>query len=203
MIDVNSPQEVLDFICKYITCKYPSAVDDPEMNRLVKKYQVHRCNNYCLRSAKYKGRICRFSFPREVRSRAILHNVESSFASRKDKSYQKRLYELPRNEHEVKVNDYNPELLYLWKGNMDIQFVCEKSTMLARYIGKYQSKSPRSSFDEFDAAQFVDKSKRSECYSRCMAVLKKREIGSMEMGNYVLGKPPYRCSERFQFMNCR
>ena len=204
MIDVNTPEEVLNFICKYVTCKYPSASEDPEQNMLVKRFNLHKiCNNYCLSGAKYKGRVCRFSFPRAVRTRPILHTVESSIASRKDKSYRKRLYELKRNEHEVRVNDYNPVILAMWRGNMDITFVSEKSTMLPRYIAKYQSKSPRSAFDEFDANKVIDKSKRSQLFSFAMTALRKREMGSMELANYVLGNSPIRCRERFQFLNCR
>ena len=203
VIGVSTPQEVLDFISKYVTCKYPSATADPEMNMLVKRYQVHKCNDYCLVGAKYKGRICRFGFPREVRTRSILHSVEMSFASRKDKSYKKRLYELTRNVYETKVNDYNPVIIKLWKGNMDIQFVSEKTMTLARYIGKYQSKGPKSAFEEFDAEQVIAKSQRAQLLSFGMKALKSREMGCMEMTNYMLGKSPIRCRERFQFLNCR
>ena len=82
IIGVNTPQEVLDFIAKKICCKLPAAVDDPEMHRLVKRYQQHVCNNYCLRKRKNKGKVCRFAFPRDVRSTAVLHDLESSVAAR-------------------------------------------------------------------------------------------------------------------------
>ena len=95
-IGVSSTQEVLDFIGEKISCKLPTVDEDPEMNRLVKRYQKHTCNSYCLRTAKSKGRVCKFGFPRDVRSAPVLHTLESSVASRQEGSYKKRLYEIVR-----------------------------------------------------------------------------------------------------------
>ena len=46
------------------------------------------------------------------------------------KKFQK-IYEIARAETEVRVNDYNPVLLKVWGGNMDIQFTGEKDTHTA------------------------------------------------------------------------
>ena len=82
IIGISTPQEVLDFIAKKICCKLPAAVDDSEMHRLVKRYQQHVCKNYCLRKRKNKGKVCRFAFPRDVRSTAILYDLESTVAAK-------------------------------------------------------------------------------------------------------------------------
>ena len=64
-------------------------------------------------------------FPREPRCKAVLHSVLSSIVSRQSRSYQRRLYEIERTKAEERINDYNPILMMLWSGNMDIQFIGE------------------------------------------------------------------------------
>lgn len=86
---------------------------------------------------------------------------------------------------------------------MDIQFVCENSCVLAYYVAKYQTKGPKSMFDEFHAEQMCDKSQFSKLLSLAMKLLKNREMGIMEATNYLLGNSPYVCSERFQYLNCK
>ena len=46
-----------------------------------------------------------------------LNSVQESLKSRR------RTYELPRSDSEVRVNDYNPLLLMLWKANLPITLV--------------------------------------------------------------------------------
>ena len=55
----------------------------------------------------------------------------------------KRIYELPRSELEVRVNNYNPLLLMLWKTNIDIQYVAESSLALAHYVSGYVTKAEK------------------------------------------------------------
>ena len=47
VIGVDSDEVVLEYIGKYISCKLPSANDDPILHDLVKRYQTHYCNSYC------------------------------------------------------------------------------------------------------------------------------------------------------------
>ena len=42
-----------------------------------------------------------------------------------------KIYQISCTEAEVRVNDYNPLLLLLWKANVDIQFVAEFSLVIA------------------------------------------------------------------------
>ena len=39
------------------------------------------------------------------------------------------------------TNDYNPTILLAWQGNMDMQYIGEKSTLLNWYIAKYTTKA--------------------------------------------------------------
>ena len=43
----------------------------------------------------------------------------------------------------MRVNDYNPILLQLWKVNLDVQFVSEKSLALAHYVTGYVTKAEK------------------------------------------------------------
>ena len=56
---------------------------------------------------------------------------------------EKRIYHLKRSEEEVRVNDYNPLLLLLWKANIDVSFTSECSLALADYVSGYVTKAER------------------------------------------------------------
>ena len=70
IIGVDSEQVVLDFISTNVSCKLPTASEDQVGHDLVKRFQAHKCNAYCKRNNK-----CKFSFPRPVRVKPVLHDV--------------------------------------------------------------------------------------------------------------------------------
>ena len=205
IIGRDSEDTILNFIGKYISCKLPSPNEDPVMFGLVKKYQLHHCNRYCLRKPK-KGRgkaRCKFSFPRAASLKPILHGVASSIASHKTGSYKKRLYEVERKHNERYINDYNPTLLYLWKGNVDIQFIGEESESLVDYISKYATKAPRSAISDFelDAIQVNSKSNFGKLFQLASKLMKDRELGAMEARNFLLSEKPVQTNASFMFIN--
>ena len=205
LIGQNSDEEVLDFIGKHISCKMPNPNQDPIMYGLVKKFQLHKCNSYCLRRPKKchgKAR-CKFGFPRAACLKPVLHGVASSIASHKTGSYMKRLYELQRNHNEKCVNDYNPILLYLWQGNVDMQFIGEKSESLVDYISKYATKAPRSEITDFDlnAMKNENKSTWAQLFQAASRLMKDREIGAMEARNFMLSENPIKTDATFFFIN--
>ena len=53
-------------------------------------------------------------------------------------------YYLKRDEKEVRVNDYNPLLLKLWRANMDLQYIAEKCLSLTEYVTGYVTKAENS-----------------------------------------------------------
>ena len=205
LIGQNSDEEVLDFIGKHISCKMPDPNQDPIMYGLVKKFQLHKCNSYCLRRPKKchgKAR-CKFGFPRAACLKPVLHGVASSIASHKTGSYMKRLYELQRNHNEKCVNDYNPILLYLWGGNVDMQFIGEKSESLVDYISKYATKAPRSEITDFDlnAMKNENKSTWAQLFQAASRLMKDREVGAMEARNFMLSENPIKTDATFFFIN--
>ncbi len=54
------------------------------------------------------------------------------------------MYDLPRKVEEARINDYNPLLLYLWKANVDAQYIAETSMALTGYITAYVTKAEKS-----------------------------------------------------------
>ena len=72
--------------------------------------------------------------------RGLLASFLTSTVEEKLKKCQK-VYELKCSESEVRVNDYNPLILLLWKVNIDIQFVAESSLALSHYVTGYVTKA--------------------------------------------------------------
>ena len=205
IIGRDSEDTILNFIGKYVSCKLPNPNEDPLMYGLVKKYQLHHCNSYCLRKPK-KGRgkaRCKFGFPRAACIKPVLHGVASSIASHKTGTYQKRLYEVERKHNEKFINDYNPTLLYLWKGNVDIQFIGEESESLVEYISKYATKAPRSAISDFelDAIEINNKSNFGKLFQLASKLMKDRELGAMEARNFLLSEKPVQTNASFMFIN--
>ena len=89
-------------------------------------------------------KVCRFGFPRPTKDIFTLRTVVEAIAGRKALKANSRLYDLPRQPNERMINDYNPAILLAWEGNMDIQYIGEKSSILNWYITKYTTKAERS-----------------------------------------------------------
>ena len=139
VIDQDEPGKVLAWIQERITCQIPDKETNPDLHRLVSRYQMHKCSAYCKQRRKCSDNTfitrCRFGFSRQVCKNLKLNSVQESLKSRR------RIYELPRSESEIRVNDYNPLMLMLWKANLDIQFVAESSLALAHYVSGYVTKA--------------------------------------------------------------
>ena len=129
VIGQDDPDKVLSWIQERITCQIPDKETSPELHMLVTMYQMHKCSAYCKRKRKCSTGTfvtrCRFRFPRQACESAKFNSVSDSLKS------WKRIYQLPRGDTEVRVNDYNPLLLMLWQANIDIQYVAESSLALA------------------------------------------------------------------------
>ena len=116
----DAPVVVLKWIQERISCRIPDEATNPELHRLVTRYQMHKCSSYCKRTKKVSKAFvtrCKFGFPRTATKDGALKCVEDCL-----KSWAK-IYSLPRADGEIRVNDYSPLLLMLWQANMDIQFI--------------------------------------------------------------------------------
>ena len=180
----DSEVDVLNFIQRHITCKIPDQATNPDLYRLVTKYQLHKCSSYCKRKKKVGGVYitrCKFNFPRPETEEAKLNPVEESLKGRN------KIYSLCRSASEIRVNDYNPLLLSLWQANIDIQFVSESSLALANYVTGYVTKAEKSHMQEIFDCTDSSQSNFSRLFSFGVRSLRSRECGMYEASNILLG----------------
>ena len=182
VIDRDEPEKILEWIQERITCHIPDKDGSPELHRLVTRYQLHKCSKYCKRRKRCGKHSfitkCRFGFPRPVSENAAINPVQESHS---------RIYQLTRKESEVRVNDYNPLLLMLWKANIDIQFIAESSLALVHYVSGYVAKAERSSMQEIWQEVSDNKSIYSRLWSFGLRSLRFRECGLYEASDLLLG----------------
>ncbi|XP_066599998.1 uncharacterized protein [Prorops nasuta] len=119
----------------------------------------------------------------------ILKDVAVSMGRRKKLKIKNRLYDLPRSQEEININDYNPAILCALEGNMNIQFVGEISTLLTWYTTKYVSNSEKSNITGTLDVINSTKSIRSDLWNVGMRMLNNRESGALEAAEYLLGIP--------------
>ena len=184
VIQQDPEQEVLKWIQERITCRIPDEATNPELHRLVTKYQMRKCSAYCKRRRKFKGAFvtrCKFGFPRDESETASLNDVDTCLKSRK------KIYCLPRGPHEIRVNDYNPLLLLLWRANIDIQFIAESSLALAHYVTGYVTKAERSNMQDMWQEVSSNRSIYSRLWSFGIRSLRSRECGLYEASDLLLG----------------
>ena len=167
-----------------ITCRIPEEDSNPELHHLVTKYQRHKCNNYCRRRKRVKGTYitqCRFGFPRPTCDSATLLSVDECM-----KLSHRKMYKLPRSP-EIRVNNYNPLLLLLWKANMDLQFVGESTLAIAHYVTGYVTKAEKSNMQELWQEVSSHNSVYSKLWSFGVRSLRSRECGLYEASDLLLG----------------
>ena len=205
VIGIDPPEEVLSWIQSRITCHIPDPETNPELYHLVTRYQMHKCSAYCLRTRKVKGvkgknmfiRQCKFNFPRPECSHAQLNPVDPSLRTRQ------RIYSLSRGNSEVRVNDYNPLILYLWRANVDIQFVAESSLALAGYVSAYVTKAEKSNLQDIWTEVASKESIYSKLWSFGVRAVKSREVGLYEATDLLLGDHLTQKSRDVKFVNAR
>uniref|UniRef100_A0A1X7UYM4 Uncharacterized protein n=1 Tax=Amphimedon queenslandica TaxID=400682 RepID=A0A1X7UYM4_AMPQE len=197
VVSIDRPEEVCSFIQDRITCHIPDSNTSLDLNFLVTKYQMHKCSKYCKRNIKvgktYVSR-CRFDFPRPVRDSICINDVENSLKS------SNKIYYLKRTEKEVRVNDYNPLLLKLWRANMDLQYIAERSLSLTEYVTGYVTKAEKShAQDLWDEVSSCD-----NIYSRLWKIgqklLRAKEVGPYEASD-LLGESLYMKLVTVQYVN--
>ena len=177
---------VLKFVQDRISCRIPEEDSNPELHRLVTKYQYHKCNSYCQRRKRVRGGIfitrCRFGFPRETCESATLFSVDECM-----KLAHRKLYKLPRSPEEIRTNNYNPLVLLLWKANIDLQYIGESSMAIAQYVTGYVTKAERSNMQDLWQEVSSHESIYSKLWSFGIRSLRSRECGLYEASDLLLG----------------
>ena len=136
-------------------------------------------------------KVCRFGFPRPVKDSFTLRTVVEAIAGRKALRANSRLYDLPHQHNEWMINDYNPAILLVWQGNMDIQYIGEKSSVLNWYITKYTTKAEQSHSTTAFSDLTSNKSLASKLWNIALRSLSNCECGALEAADTLLGVPLY------------
>jgi len=95
---------------------------------------------------------------------------------------------------EIDINDYNLILLTAWEGNMDIQFINEKSSLLTWYVTKYMNKAEKCALSESilqNSKDDYNKSCDSYLWNIAMRFLNNRECEVLEAADTLLSIPLY------------
>ena len=116
---------------------------------------------------------CKFGFPRDICEAGSLNDVDDCLKSRT------KIYHIPHTEHEIRVNDYSPLLLMMWKANMDVQFIAESSLVIAHYLTAYVTKAEKSNMQDLWQEISSNKSVYSQLWSF--------ECGLYEVSDLLLG----------------
>ena len=189
VIDVDDDQTIAKFIAQYCTCSIPDKILSPVLHERLINYQSHHCNNYCTRQKNTKTgfrKVGKFNFPRPTRDTLHLRSVVESVAGRKALRENSCLYDLPCQDNERMINDYNPAVLLAWERNMDIQFVGEKSTILNWYITKYATKAEKTHANTAFTELTSTKSVASHLWNIALRSLSHRECGALEASDTLL-----------------
>uniref|UniRef100_A0A1X7TAZ5 Helitron helicase-like domain-containing protein n=1 Tax=Amphimedon queenslandica TaxID=400682 RepID=A0A1X7TAZ5_AMPQE len=130
----------------------------------------------------------------DIRDSICINDVENSLKSCN------KIYHLKRNEKEVRVNDYNPLLLKLWRANIDLQYIAERSLSLTEYVTGYVTKAEMShAKDLWDEISSCD-----NIYSRLWKIgqklLRAKEVGLYEASD-LLGESLCMKSVTVQYVN--
>ncbi|CAG4957552.1 unnamed protein product [Parnassius apollo] len=133
--------------------------------------------------------VCRFGFPRTVMDSLIIRDIFQTLAARKTLSSNNRLNNIVRSKESDMINDYNPALLLASNGNIDIQYVGEKTAILNYYVTKYTTKSEKTHATDMFNDINSTKSLRSRLYNIGLRVLSNRECGDLEASDTLLGIP--------------
>jgi len=150
----------------FIRADIPDPEKEPKLHALVMKYQIHKCkSNICGGIGPY-GK-CSKGFPADPSDRTY-HQPPNP------------RYTYKRTEQDIWVSPYNAELLLLWEGHLNVQFVTSQG--LAAYITKYVTKS--------EPLSAVNVNGMTSMQKHVLA----RRIGSMEVMVLALGFDIFRSS---------
>lgn len=169
------------------------------------KFQVHKCTSSCQRlvvgSKQRHSIICRYGFPKSVQTETTLNSLESVMRSKARGNKPIKLYSLERTIEEIYINDYNEEMLLLWDGNVDIQFVGEGSYSLNKYITDYMTKAEKNYTEAIWEECNKNKTLNGALKSYALKSFKSREIGVYEVAAKLLGYSYYEFSDEIKWLN--
>jgi hypothetical protein len=159
----------------FIRADLPDPIDEPELHSAVIKYQIHECKDHICggRGSGPNGK-CRKLFPADISDRTY-HQLGN------------KRYTYKRGPRDLYIVPYNAELLLLWDGHINVQYVTDEN--LVAYMVKYVVKvEPYSVLSKPTARTRMD------------VMVQARRIGSMEQIVLALGLDMVRCTTSSIFL---
>ena len=169
---------VLQWIQERITCRIPEEQSNPELHQLVTKYHAAITVD--------GGNELRALSLHIVGLDSHVDHVKVQLDECMKMSHRK-MYKLPRSPDEIRINNYNPLLLMLWKANMDLQFIGESSLAIAYYVTGYVTKAERSNMQDLWQEVSSHATVYSKLWSFGVRSLHSRECGLYEASDLLLG----------------
>jgi len=166
--------EGITLIDKIVSCS--SSTGDDELDALVARVQVHKHTATCYKDRQHGQ--CRFGFPRRISDRTTLLGPDEAIRNNG------RFCILKRNSTDICINNYNPIILKLWGGNMDLQ-PCGNVTGIAYYIAKYAAKHEPNDVGQAvkDAVSKVQRcggDVGKQLFAVSMTILRHRQVSACE-----------------------
>lgn len=168
-------EEGIRLLDKVVSCQLPP--ENTDLYKFVKKNKIHRHTHTC---QKKNNNTCRFGFPRQESDETrIIDQTSNEYLQNGG-----RICILKRRLEDRWINNYNPTLLKVWNGNIDLQ-PCGSNEAIAYYVAKYISKSEPTALD-YSVAQAVRQIQREESdtsrklFKVCMRIMKERQISACE-----------------------
>ena len=96
-------------------------------------------------------------------------------------------YNLARSPEEMRINNYNPLLLMLWKAIVDLQYIGESSLAIAQYVTGYVTKAEKSNMQDLWQEVSAHSSVYTKLWSFGIRCLRSRECGLCEASDLLLG----------------
>jgi PIF1-like helicase len=160
---------------KFIRADLPDRDHEPELYDLVVKYQVHDCKPHiCGGPGAGPNGKCRKLFPADVSDRTYHREGD-------------KRYTYARTERDIYVVPYNAELLLLWEGHINVQYVTDAN--LVAYIIKYLTK-----VEPYSLLNIPNGGTRTDAH------ILARRMGSMEQIVMALGYDMVRCTTSSIFL---
>ncbi|CAD6200254.1 unnamed protein product, partial [Caenorhabditis auriculariae] len=196
--------ELISFIDKNVTARMPDALKEPQLYKLVMDHQQHwqKHSATCLRVVKHRSqlyKVCRFEFPRPVLTATVINAVPTTLMG--VPGGKRKPYYLARNENAKMTNDYAPAVLMTWGANVDVQVVFSVPEVV-QYITGYTTKAETSKEDVSLYKSLHSQSiPQRDLMGIILELVKKRQIGTPEMIDSLLGHPFHKFDTGHVFIN--
>ena len=160
---------------RFIRADLPDPDDEPELYDLVVKYQLHECKAHiCGGPGAGPNGKCKKLFPADISDRTYHRQGD-------------KRYTYTRTGRDIYVVPYNAELLLLWGGHVNVQYVTDGN--LVAYMIKYITK-----VEPYSLLNMPNGGTRTDAH------ILARRMGSMEQIVLALGYDMVRCTTSSVFL---